>query len=68
MANKKNLKGRVIVGVFFYHIETLETSPFHVLRVEKRLKGDSISFSFEANVKGQALGDPFKFKKSEKIK
>jgi len=32
------------------------------------MKGDSISFSFEASMKGQALGDPFKFKESEKIK
>ena len=32
------------------------------------MKDDSISFSFEASVKGQALGDPFKFKESEKIK
>ena len=32
------------------------------------MKGDSISFSFETSVKGQALDDPFKFKESEKIK
>ena len=32
------------------------------------MKGDSISFSFEASMKGQALGDPFKFKESENIK
>ena len=32
------------------------------------MKGDSISFSFEASVKGQALGDLFKFKESDKIK
>ena len=32
------------------------------------MKDDSISFSFEASVKGQALGDPLKFKESEKIK
>ena len=46
----------------------METSPFHVLRVEKWIKGDSISFRFDTSVKGQALGDPFKFRESEKIK
>ena len=32
------------------------------------MKDDSISFSFEVSVKGQALGDLFKFKESDKIK
>ena len=32
------------------------------------MKGESISFSFEASVKGQPLGDIFKFKESDKIK
>ena len=32
------------------------------------MKGDSISFNFETSMKGQALGDPFKFNESEKIK
>ena len=32
------------------------------------MKGDSISFSFEASVKGQAVDDLFKFKESDKIK
>ena len=32
------------------------------------MKDDSISFSFEASVKGQALGDLFKFKELDKIK
>ena len=32
------------------------------------MKDDSISFSFEASMKGQALGDLLKFKESDKIK
>ena len=32
------------------------------------MKDDSISFSFEASVKGQALDDLFKFTESDKIK
>ena len=32
------------------------------------MKDDFVSFSFEASVKGKALGDLFKFKESDKIK
>ena len=46
----------------------LEFLLFHVLRVEKRVKGDSISFNLETSVKGQVLYDPFKFNESENIK
>ena len=41
---------------------------FHLLRVEKQAKGDSITFNLETSVKGQAFDDPFKFNESENIK
>ena len=46
----------------------LEILLFHVLRVENRVKYDSIIFSLETSVKGQALDDLFRFRESVKIK
>ena len=62
---KKNqsLNGRVIVGINFTTLE-LEILLFHVLRVWKQVKHDSITFSLETSVKGQALDDLFKFNES----
>ena len=41
---------------------------FHLLRVEKHAKGDSITFRLKTSMKGKALDDLFKFKESDKIK
>ena len=40
---------------------------FNVLKVQKQVKYDSISFNLEISMKGQALDDLFKFNESEKI-